>query len=1135
MILKNTLLGLLLLWSCNLVTAQISSGGLPVSFDAPGLKTKIEKVTMPAIPIEDLLREDELLDASDNPYRFGYLFEVDYSLENSGQWETLADGSKLWRLQIECPGALSINLNYSDFELPRGGKLFIYNEDRSDLIGAFTRENNKPYRKFSTVPVRGDRVIVEYYEPRKTQQPGIIRIDGIVHGYRNLYDALAKSGSCNLDVICDASDGFPEVDSWRDQIRSVVALFTQFNTGFCTGALINNTALDCTPYVLTARHCGFGTPNVADNNLFIFNYENSTCRQPNSTASGLAGDGSLSQSISGMTVRATSGGGGGIQISDFALIELSAQPPASYNAHYAGWSRSNAAPAGAVAIHHPSVDEKRISFEDDALSSTAYLNDNPSANNTHWRVEDWDLGTTEPGSSGSPLFDLNGRIIGQLSGGFAACGNNLEDWYGKVWYSWDQVNANPNNNLEDWLDPLGTGATFLNGSDEPCGNPTIQFVTNNSAANEDDANIDNDCLDYVERRIQIEIGQAPSANATVTISATGSATEGSNQDFTFSPSTVVFPSNGSVTEFDITVRIYNDDYVEGDETILFSYSLNANGGDAVTGTGNQTHTLTISDPEDYLPGASLANSIMIFNEDFEGGSFPADWFRFGGSGNGFTAFQYGTSTSLSSFSWNIPSANSSNFVASNDDGCNCNMSNDQLISPIIDLTDPQLTDATLSYEAYYIQGSFGGATESAQLQISVDNGLYNTIQTLPGNDEWTSFNIDLSSYLGSNVQFRWVYDDGNGWTFGLAVDNVEIVGTAAISSGVHETVNAGTTSDEAYLGPFSTVHFFDQATGDVMISLQNLSAHDYGCTTVEVTRAGTGAFAAYNGDPMNYVTAKVFNVIPDNNNPTGDYFVFLYYTQAEINGWLGATGQPLNNATIIKSSGDLTNPQPSDLREENLIAQANLLSDYSFTGFFATGFSSFAVGPGAGIVLPIDLLRFDGEFIGDGVLLDWTTASETGNDYFELYRSFDGIQFESIAQVESQGNGSELQRYGYLDENYRVGLNYYQLKQVDIDGSVSFSEVVPVRVGPSDSMMEIFPNPTQNEIMVQMELVRNATYTLRLFDVLGKELYQEQIDGNAALVNIQIDLRSFANGVYLLHLEGPEGLILTRKVVKTNP
>ncbi|MEO1436677.1 MAG: T9SS type A sorting domain-containing protein, partial [Bacteroidota bacterium] len=772
---------------------------------------------------------------------------------------------------------------------------------------------------------------------------------------------------------------------------------------------------------------------------------------------------------------------------------------------------------------------------DDPLSSTAYLNDAPSANNTHWRVEDWDLGTTEPGSSGSPLFDLNGRIIGQLSGGFAACGNNLEDWYGKVWYSWDQVNANPLNNLEAWLDPNGTGATFLDGSDEPCGNPAIQFVTNSSQANEDDANIDNDCLDYVEQRIQIRIGQAPSANTTVNISASGTATEGSNQDFTFSPSTVVFPSNGSTTIFDITVRIYNDDYVEGDETVTFSYSFNANGGDAVAGTGNQTHTLTIRDPEDYLPGASLANAVTLFEEDFEGGSFPADWLRFGGSGNGFTAFQYGTPGSLSSTSWNIPTTNNTNFVASNDDGCDCNMSNDQLYSPIIDLTDPGLTSATLSYDTYFIQGSFGGATESAQLQISVNNGLYNNLQTLPGVNGWTTYDIDLTPFLGTNVQFRWLYDDGGGWTFGLAIDNVEVNAEAAIASGVHDSVNAGTTSDEAYFGPFSTVHFYDEATGDVMISLQNLSGHDYGCTTVEVVRAGTGAFAAYNGDPANFITAKVFNVVPDNNNPTGDYFVFLYYTQAEINGWLAATGQPLNNATIIKSNGDLTNPQSGDFREENLLAQANLLSDYSFTGFFATGFSSFAVGPGSGIVLPIDLLRFEGQFVGEGVLLNWATASETGNDYFELYRSFDGIQFEAIGRVESQGNGTQVQRYDYLDQEYKIGLNYYQLKQVDLDGSVSFSEVVPVRVGPSDSVMEVFPNPAYSEITIQMELARNAHYTLRMFDVLGKQVYAQQVDGNAAVVQSQVDLRGFANGVYLLNLEGPEGVILTRKVVKANP
>jgi hypothetical protein len=108
----------------------------------------------------------------------------------------------------------------------------------------------------------------------------------------------------------------------------------------------------------------------------------------------------------------------------------------------------------AVAIHHPSTDEKRISFEYDPTTTTSYLGDNSPGDGTHVRVEDWDLGTTEPGSSGSPLFDQNHRVIGQLHGGYAACGNDLEDWYGKFNISW-------NNGLGQHLDPINSGATVV--------------------------------------------------------------------------------------------------------------------------------------------------------------------------------------------------------------------------------------------------------------------------------------------------------------------------------------------------------------------------------------------------------------------------------------------------------------------------------------------------------------------------------------------------------------------------------------------------------------------------------------------------------------------------------------------------
>jgi hypothetical protein len=127
---------------------------------------------------------------------------------------------------------------------------------------------------------------------------------------------------------------------------------------------------------------------------------------------------------------------------------------------YGGWDRSGAAPSSATTVHHPNGDEKRISFENDPVTVTSYYGTASPGDGTHLRVADWDLGTTEGGSSGSPLFDAAQRVVGQLHGGDAACGNDLPDWYGRFSASWSGGGTSATR-LSDWLDPTSTGATTL--------------------------------------------------------------------------------------------------------------------------------------------------------------------------------------------------------------------------------------------------------------------------------------------------------------------------------------------------------------------------------------------------------------------------------------------------------------------------------------------------------------------------------------------------------------------------------------------------------------------------------------------------------------------------------------------------
>ncbi|MCP4631417.1 MAG: T9SS type A sorting domain-containing protein [candidate division Zixibacteria bacterium] len=425
---------MVLMMSASIATAQIATESAPFSSKFP-VAASFDAVNMGTVDVAALLAEDEVEEAEGLPFRFGYPHDVNFGIKNAGTWEDIGKGYRVWRLRIECPGAYSINLLYDQYELEPGAELFIYNEDRSQIIGAFTSNNNKEHGLFSTSLVKGDVCIVEYCLPPGVGE-GKLNINRIVHAYKSVLTGYGDSGSCNNNVHCSVGD------PWANEIRAVAMIVTGGGTRWCTGSMVNNVRQDQTPYFLTANHCLGGETSW----VFYFNYESPGCSNQ---------DGPTNQTISGSTLLAD------YSTSDFGLLQLSSTPPTNYNIYYGGWSNVDTPSPSAVAIHHPSGDIKKISFEDDPITSTDYLE---TSGTTHWRVADWDDGTTEGGSSGSPLYDNNHRVIGQLHGGYAACSNNDADWYGKFSRSWTGGGSSTNR-LRDWLDPDNTGATVLNGLD----------------------------------------------------------------------------------------------------------------------------------------------------------------------------------------------------------------------------------------------------------------------------------------------------------------------------------------------------------------------------------------------------------------------------------------------------------------------------------------------------------------------------------------------------------------------------------------------------------------------------------------------------------------------------------------------
>jgi hypothetical protein len=419
---------------------------------------KIKTLTMPPVDRVKLLREDAQA-VPDSPPRFAHPLRVRVTPQTHGIWENVGQGRMMWRMRIVSPEAVSLNFGFTRYVMPAGGALFLYTPDEQTQIGPFTEADNEIHRQLWTPLLPGGDIIIEVILPEAAVAQLELVLTSVNHGYVEFGRRLDKSGSCNLDVVCTASNGFPQVDPWREEIRSVAA-YSLGGGLFCSGALVNNTAQDAKPYFLTANHCSVHAGNAAS--LVVYwNYQNSTCRAPNSPASGGAGNGSLSQFQTGSFFRAA------YATSDMTLLELDDAVNPAFALHFAGWDRTGSNATSAVAIHHPNVDEKRISFENAATTVTSYGGTAVPGGGTHVRVTDWDVGTTEPGSSGSPLFDQNQRIIGQLHGGLAACGNDSSDWYGRFSISWTGGGTSATR-LSNWLDPGSTGATVVNGIDGAC-------------------------------------------------------------------------------------------------------------------------------------------------------------------------------------------------------------------------------------------------------------------------------------------------------------------------------------------------------------------------------------------------------------------------------------------------------------------------------------------------------------------------------------------------------------------------------------------------------------------------------------------------------------------------------------------
>ncbi len=450
-----------------LSTPAFADPDKPQSFDNEITVIDLDGLTFGALDLQKLEIEDSKRQKERLPYRYAVSHDIqgNAAIDYLGQWST-DNGTSVLKIPVSAMNAHSLSFGFEDVFLPTGAKLFVYDKSGKQLLGPYTDKDHNAARELWTPIIEGDEAYIEINVPENFRKYVRFNLKAVNQGYRGFTkrDQL-KSGSCNIDVVCQQGD------DWRNEIRSVASysFTTTGGTFVCTGTLVNNTAQDQKPYFLTANHC-VSTETVVNSMVFYWNYETTTC--------GGTPDGVRSRnSQSGATMKAT------WDPADMTLVELNAVPSETFNVHWAGWDNSAAAPSSAVAIHHPAGDEKRISFDNDPLMITEYLQNVANANGTHLRVGAWEEGTTEGGSSGSAIWNSDKRIVGLLTGGFAACDATTEpDWYGRVALQWEGGGA-PASQLKAWLDPGNSGAVTLDGGDS-CTAPGVSF-TASPAANQE--------------------------------------------------------------------------------------------------------------------------------------------------------------------------------------------------------------------------------------------------------------------------------------------------------------------------------------------------------------------------------------------------------------------------------------------------------------------------------------------------------------------------------------------------------------------------------------------------------------------------------------------------------------------------
>jgi hypothetical protein len=555
----------------------------------------------------------------------------------------------------------------------------------------------------------------------------------------------------------------------------------------------------------------------------------------------------------------------------------------------------------------------------------------------------------------------------------------------------------------------------------------------------------------------------------------------------------------------------------------------------VKGNIYQQYSITLTD-DDYAPlVATLATSQTIYSENFN--TFTG-W-GVANSAGAINIWRHGTNAGTSP---RFGAANNCAYVSQNTTGHTYNSASgaSRLQSPVISTLNTSNLQLTFDYVC---NGELSGGVhyDYGTLEYSIDGGtnwLPINSTRYQGTTIKTTITVPLPDEAANaaslKIGFRWDNDNSVENQPPYGVDNIVLRGDVRTPATVQAIVNSGISAGVQYLGPNGTVHFYDNVTGHVMATIENLTAHDYGCTTLEVDRSGSSS-QYISGDislnPKQRITDKTFRVIPANNSVAGDYRITLYYTAAEKTGyessssrlWIADNG--VNNGTrVAKHSGAINALTISSSGVLSLIESVGTYgTGTTITARFSGGFSGFAVGVPPMALVPVSIIDFTAVKKMNAVQLNWSVAQQINMRTYEVLHSADGNNFRKIGSVEA--NSEMYAQYEFMHLQPARGYNFYRLKMLDADGSFKYSSIVKVEFG--NSLVQIAPNPVKDHFKV---LYNNAAISkLWVIDASGRETgVRYMIQPGSA----DVDATNLPAGVYIIRIADVNGKIVSERFIR---